>query len=146
MPSDYPHSHYLAFTWMSRRRHPRSYRRPSRRTADRLHGGDHIGKSIISTARSSRRERLRAIGLANLIGSFAAGYPCAGSFLAQLWPIVQVCENTLAGLVTGLFVMLALVILPSFIRKLPKFVLATIVISSVVNLVAIGCQAPLEGE
>ena len=34
--------------------------------------------------------------------------------------------------------MLALVILPSFIRKLPKFVLATIVISSVVNLVAIG--------
>ena len=47
-------------------------------------------------------------------------------------------RSPLAGMITGLVVLVALLILPSFIRKLPKFVLASIVISSVVNLVAIG--------
>ena len=99
-----------------------------------------IGKSIAAKhgEELSAGKELGAIGLANLIGSFAAGYPVAGSFSRSAVANSTGAKTPLAGLVTGLFVMLALVILPSFIRKLPKFVLATIVISSVVNLVAIG--------
>lgn len=99
-----------------------------------------IGKSIAAKhgEELSAGRELGAIGLANLIGSFAAGYPVAGSFSRSAVANATGAKTPLAGLVTGLFVLLALIVMPPFIRKLPKFVLATIVISSVVNLVAIG--------
>mmetsp|Transcript_19682 Transcript_19682/g.61930 ORF Transcript_19682/g.61930 Transcript_19682/m.61930 type:complete len:1020 (+) Transcript_19682:100-3159(+) len=98
-----------------------------------------IGKSLAAKHGddlSSTRE-MRAVGSANLIGSLFSGYPVAGSFSRSAVANNIGARTPLAGLVTSLFLFMTLVFLPKFARKLPRFVLASIVISSVVNLVAI---------
>mmetsp|Transcript_12210 Transcript_12210/g.16498 ORF Transcript_12210/g.16498 Transcript_12210/m.16498 type:complete len:1028 (+) Transcript_12210:22-3105(+) len=85
---------------------------------------------------SSTRE-LRAVGLANLIGSAFAGYPVAGSFSRSAVSNATGALTQFGTIVTGIVLMLTLLIMPSFVRKLPRFVLASVVIASVVNLIAI---------
>lgn len=98
-----------------------------------------IGKSLAAKHGDdlpSTRE-MRAVGSANLIGALFSGYPVAGSFSRSAVANSTGASSPLAGLVTSLFLFLTLIALPKFARKLPRFVLASIVISSVVNLVAI---------
>ncbi|KAK7241723.1 sulfate transporter [Aureococcus anophagefferens] len=98
-----------------------------------------IGKSLAAKHGDElpAGQEMCAIGLANIVGSLASGYPVAGSFSRSAVSNSIGAKTPLAGFVTGMVVLLALVALPDWIRKLPKFVLASIVISSVVNLVAI---------
>jgi len=89
------------------------------------------GQSLPST------RELRAVGISNIAGSFFSGYPVAGSFSRSAVANSTGAKTPLAGFVTGCVLMIALAIMPSFARKLPRFVLASVVIASVVNLVAI---------
>lgn len=98
-----------------------------------------IGKSLATKHGDdlpSTRE-MRAIGSANLVGALFSGYPVAGSFSRSAVANATGATTPLAGLVTSLILFLTLLCLPPFARNLPRFVLASIVISSVVNLVAI---------
>ena len=98
-----------------------------------------IGKSLAAKhgEELDAGQEMAAIGLANVVGALASGYPVAGSFSRSAVANSTGAKTPLAGMVTGFVVLLALVALPDWIRKLPKFVLASIVISSVVNLVAV---------
>ncbi|KAJ1462601.1 sulfate transporter family-domain-containing protein, partial [Pelagophyceae sp. CCMP2097] len=99
-----------------------------------------IGKTLAAKHNyelSAGRE-MSAIGIANLAGACFSGYPVAGSFSRSAVSNATGARTPLAGLVTGLFVLFCLLVLPDVARKLPKFVLASIVISSVVNLVEFG--------
>ncbi|KAJ8602354.1 hypothetical protein CTAYLR_004240 [Chrysophaeum taylorii] len=98
-----------------------------------------IGKSLAAAhgyELSSTRE-MRAVGASNVVGSFFSGYPVAGSFSRSAVANATGARTPLAGLTTSVVLFATLVCLPSFARKLPQFVLASVVVSSVVNLVAI---------
>ena len=75
------------------------------------------------------------MGVANLLGSFTSAYPVTGSFSRSAVNNQVGAQTQLAGLVTGLLLLLTLVLLTPLFYFLPKYALAAIVISSVTNLV-----------
>ena len=66
---------------------------------------------------------MTAVGLANLLGSCFSGYPVAGSFSRSAVANATGAQTPLAGLITGLLVLVCLVAIPTVARKLPRFVL-----------------------
>ncbi len=78
---------------------------------------------------------LRALGLANIAGSFFAGYPVAGSF-SRTAVAYQVGGRTqMTGIVSAAFIFLTLLFLTPLFFYLPLAVLAGIIIVSVSGLV-----------
>jgi len=80
-------------------------------------------------------QELLALGVANLLGSFTSAYPVTGSFSRSAVNNQVGAQTQLAGLVTGLLLLLTLVLLTPLFYFLPKYALAAIVIASVTNLV-----------
>jgi sulfate transporter 4 len=78
---------------------------------------------------------LTALGVANLLGSFTSAYPVTGSFSRSAVNNQVGAQTQLAGLITGLLLLITLLLLTPLFYWLPKFALAAIVISSVTNLV-----------
>ncbi|KAJ1462602.1 sulfate transporter family-domain-containing protein [Pelagophyceae sp. CCMP2097] len=74
---------------------------------------------------------MTANGICNIVGSCFSGYPVAGSFSRSAVNNATGALTPLAGLVTGFFVLFCLLVIP-------PFVLASIVIQSVVNLIEFG--------
>jgi len=83
-------------------------------------------------------QELLALGLANLVGSMFSCYPVTGSFSRSAVNNATGAKTQLSGLVTGLLMLLVMLFLTPLFYYLPKFVLAAIVISSVIPLVAYG--------
>jgi len=79
---------------------------------------------------------MMALGITNLVGSMVSCYPVTGSFSRSAVNDATGAETQLAGLVTSFVMFLTLIVLTPLFEKLPQFVLAAIVISSVKNLVA----------
>jgi len=82
-------------------------------------------------------QEMLAIGLSNFIGAFFSCYPVTGSFSRS-----AVSDNTgaltqFAGVVTAIIMFATLLFLTPLFYYLPKYVLAAIVMSSVIPLVAI---------
>jgi sulfate transporter 4 len=80
-------------------------------------------------------QELIGSGMTNLIGSFLCAFPMAGSFsrtavLSQLGAKTQV-----AGIVTGLVIVLTYLFLTPLFKFLPNVTLASIILVSVVNLI-----------
>jgi len=78
---------------------------------------------------------LWALGMANVLGSFTSSYPVTGSFSRSAVNNQVGAQTQLAGLITGLLLLITLLLLTPLFFWLPKFALAAIVISSVTNLV-----------
>jgi sulfate transporter 4 len=78
---------------------------------------------------------LFALGVANVLGSMTSSYPVTGSFSRSAVNNQVGAQTQLAGLITGLLLLVTLLVLTPLFYFLPKFALAAIVISSVTNLV-----------
>jgi len=81
-------------------------------------------------------QELFSLGLTTMFGSFLSGFPVTGSFSRSAVNNSVGAMTQLAGIITGLGVILTLAVLTPIFAYLPKFVLGAIVVSSVVNLFA----------
>ena len=80
-------------------------------------------------------QELIALGVANVLGSLTSAYPVTGSFSRSAVNNQVGAQSQLAGLLTGLLLLLTLWLLTPLFYFLPKYALAAIVIASVTNLV-----------
>lgn len=83
-------------------------------------------------------QELLALGMSNLIGSMFSSYPVTGSFSRSAVNNATGARSQLSGFITGSVMLLTLMFLTPLFYYLPKFVLAAIVISSVMGLIAFG--------
>ena len=83
----------------------------------------------------SATSELFALGVANFLGSFTSAYPITGSFSRSAVNNQVGAQTQLSGLVTGILLFVTLEFFTEAFYFLPKFALAAIVISSVVNLI-----------
>merc|ERR1719203_998480 len=79
-----------------------------------------------------------ALGVSNLIGSVFSCYPVTGSFSRSAVNNQTGAATQFAGMVTSAVMFLTLLFLTKLFYNLPKFVLAAIVMNSVIPLVAFG--------
>jgi sulfate transporter 4 len=83
-------------------------------------------------------QELLALGMSNLVGAMFSCYPVTGSFSRSAVNNSTGALSQLSGLVTGLVMLCTLGLLTPLFFYLPKYVLAAIVINSVIALVAFG--------
>jgi len=97
-----------------------------------------IGKALATKHgyKINAGQEMMSLGITNLLGSMLSCYPVTGSFSRSAVNDATGAETQLAGLVTSFVMFLTLIVLTPLFEKLPKFVLAAIVINSVKNLVA----------
>jgi len=81
-------------------------------------------------------QELFALGMANLVGACFSCYPVTGSFSRSAVNQMTGACTQLAGMITSMMMLLTLLLLTPLFQELPKFVLAAIVINSVIPLVA----------
>jgi sulfate transporter 4 len=83
-------------------------------------------------------QELLALGMANLVGSMFSSYPVTGSFSRSAVNNATGAVSQCSGLVTGVLMFCVMMFMTPLFYYLPKFVLAAIVINSVLALVAFG--------
>eukprot|EP00927_Polykrikos_kofoidii_P023178 TRINITY_DN2141_c0_g1_i8.p1 TRINITY_DN2141_c0_g1~~TRINITY_DN2141_c0_g1_i8.p1 ORF type:complete len:657 (-),score=119.26 TRINITY_DN2141_c0_g1_i8:47-1909(-) len=88
-------------------------------------------------------QEMLGLGLANFVGSVFSSYPVAGSFSRSAVNNSTGALSQMSGLLTALMLFLILLFLTPLFFYLPKFVLAAVVMSSVIPLVAYGEAAKL---
>ena len=82
-------------------------------------------------------QELKAIGLANFIGSFFQAFPTAGSFSRTAVNDELGAKSGIAALVAAFIVLLTLLFLTPLFYYLPRAILAAIIIAAVVRLIDI---------
>ena len=82
-------------------------------------------------------QELKAIGLANFIGSFFQAFPTAGSFSRTAVNDELGAKSGIAALVAASIVLLTLLFLTPLFYYLPRAILAAIIIAAVVRLIDI---------
>ena len=80
-------------------------------------------------------QELKALGIANIIGSFFQAFPTAGSFSRTAVNDELGAKSGIAALVAALVVLLTLLFLTPLFYYLPKAILAAIIIAAVVRLI-----------
>ncbi|KAK0392508.1 hypothetical protein NLU13_2003 [Sarocladium strictum] len=80
-------------------------------------------------------QEMVAIGMTNLVGPFFGGYPSTGSFSRTAIQSKSGARSPLAGMMTGLMVLLALYLLTAAFFYIPTAVLAAVVIHAVGDLI-----------
>jgi len=83
-------------------------------------------------------QEMLAIGMSNLVGGFFSCYPVAGSFSRSAVAQSVGGKTQLAGLISAIIMFLTLMFLTPLFWFLPQFALASIVINSIIPLVAFG--------
>lgn len=73
-------------------------------------------------------QEMLALGLCNIFGSFARSMPVTGSFTRTAVNNASGVRTTMGGVVTGLLVLLALGLLTSTFKFIPKASLAAVII------------------
>jgi len=81
-------------------------------------------------------QELVALGGANIAGSFFSAYPTTGSFSRSAVNNSAGAKTLFSGMVTSAVILLTIGVLGPALQNLPQFVLAAIVISSVIGLFA----------
>merc|ERR1719454_519496 len=96
-----------------------------------------IAKSLAAKHKHdvSATSELFALRVANFLGSFTSAYPITGSFSRSAVNNQVGAQTQLSGLITGILLFVTLEFFTEAFYFLPKFALAAIVISSVVNLI-----------
>ena len=82
-------------------------------------------------------QELRALGVANVLTAFVQGYPVTGSFSRTAVNAASDVATPAGGLVTAVFVLIALVAFTPAFEYIPKAALAAIIMMSVVHMVDI---------
>lgn len=91
--------------------------------------------SIINRYHIYPNQELRALGIANMLGSGFSAYPATGSFSRSAVANDTRCKTQLGGLVTSLVVLIIVLCLTGPFAYLPKSASAAIVVSGVIGLV-----------
>ncbi|CAO3625708.1 unnamed protein product [Cunninghamella blakesleeana] len=81
-------------------------------------------------------QEILVIGISNIVGSFIGAYPCTGAFSRTAVMARSGSRTPLAGVFTGLVVILALYVLTPAFHFIPEAVLAAVVIHAVSDLVS----------
>lgn len=97
-----------------------------------------IGKNLAATHgyNVEAGQELFALGIANVVGGAFSCYPVTGSFSRSAVNNDTGAKSQLSGIITAIVMWLTLMFLTPLFYYLPKFVLAAIVINSVIPLVA----------
>lgn len=78
---------------------------------------------------------LKAMGLANFFGAFVQSFPISTSFSRSLFNAQSGAKTQLASIVTLIFVLIIVLVFKDLIALLPNFILAVVVISTVITLI-----------
>lgn len=81
-------------------------------------------------------QELIALGITNIFGPFFGAYPATGSFSRTAIKAKAGVRTPLAGLITGIVVLLALYALPAVFFYIPNASLAAVIIHAVRRAVA----------
>lgn len=95
------------------------------------------GKTIDST------QELIAIGAANVVNSFAQGYPGTGAISRGAVNNASGVRTPLGNLYTGLLVLLALLFLTPLFFYIPKAALAAVIIAAVIFMIEVKVVKPM---
>lgn len=96
-----------------------------------------IGKSLEAKGKEYEidpNQELRALGIANSIGSFFKGMPVSGGFSRSAVNFQAGAKTGLASIISAILVVISLLFLTPYFYHLPFAVLGAIIIVSVVNL------------
>jgi SulP family sulfate permease len=80
-------------------------------------------------------QELRALGLANILGSIFQAFPTAGGFSRTAVNDQSGAKTGLAAIISASFVVLTLLVLTPLLRYLPQSILASVIMVAVVGLV-----------
>ncbi|KAI1312426.1 sulfate permease [Xylaria venustula] len=96
-----------------------------------------ISKSFgrVNNYRINPSQELVAIGVTNVIGPFLGGYPATGSFSRTAIKSKAGVKTPLAGLITGIIVLLAIYALTAVFFYIPNAALAAVIIHAVGDLI-----------
>jgi len=83
-------------------------------------------------------QEMMALGISNLVGGCFSCYPVTGSFSRSAVMNATGGKTQLGGIISAVIMLCTLMFLTPLFKYLPTFVLASIVISSIIPLVAIG--------
>ncbi|GAO46696.1 hypothetical protein G7K_0920-t1 [Saitoella complicata NRRL Y-17804] len=81
-------------------------------------------------------QELIAIGITNLFGPFFGAYPATGSFSRTAIKAKAGVRTPLAGVITGIVVILAIYLLPPVFYYIPSAALSAVIIHAVLDLIA----------
>lgn len=95
------------------------------------------GKTIDST------QELIAIGTANIVNSFAQGYPGTGAISRGAVNNASGVRTPLGNLYTGILVLFALLFLTPLFFYIPKAALAAVIIAAVLFMVEVKVVKPM---
>lgn len=95
------------------------------------------GKTIDST------QELIAIGTANIVNSFAQGYPGTGAISRGAVNNASGVRTPLGNLYTGILVLFALLFLTPLFFYIPKAALAAVIIAAVIFMVEVKVVKPM---
>jgi SulP family sulfate permease len=79
-------------------------------------------------------QELFALGVSNFLGSFLSSFPTAGSFTRTAVNYSSGARSPFSGLVSAFIVMISLLFLTPYLKFLPYCILASVVMSGVINL------------
>ena len=79
-------------------------------------------------------QELLAIGITNLLGPFLGAYPATGSFSRTAIKSKAGVRTPLAGIITGIVVLLAIYALPAVFFYIPNATLSAVIIHAVIDL------------
>ncbi len=82
-------------------------------------------------------QELRALGLSNLFGSFFQSYPVTASFSRSALLNATGAKSNIAGLISGILVVVTLLFLTPVFYFLPKAILASIIMVTVFKLIEV---------
>jgi sodium-independent sulfate anion transporter 11 len=82
-------------------------------------------------------QEMIAVGMCNLIGSFFGSYPVNASFSRAAVSNASGVKTPLAGIYTGVIVLLALTFLTPYFSYIPKPTLAAVIICAVIFMVEV---------
>jgi len=97
-----------------------------------------IGKSLASKLgyELPAGHELTVVGITNLVCSCFSCFPVSGSFSRSAVNYSSGAQTQLSGFISGLIMLLTLLVLTPVFFYLPKFILASIIISSIIPLIA----------
>lgn len=98
-----------------------------------------IGKNLATKHKYNLEagQEMFALGMANFLGACFSCYPVTGSFSRSAVANATGASSQLAGFVTGVVMLCTLLFLTPLFYYLPKFVLAAVVINSIIPLIAV---------
>ncbi|PRP84558.1 sulfate permease [Planoprotostelium fungivorum] len=80
-------------------------------------------------------QELLAIGVTNVVGSFFGAYPVTGSFSRSAVSAQSGVNSPLAGLITGIIVIISLICMTPAFYYIPEATLSAVIIGAVLNLI-----------